>query len=134
MHGWQGAAGVPREAFAVLFDNATNACHEATVSLTDGTLLAWKHVPGVQPTMTIDEQVECEQAVLASPEFKAALKKHYGIDDTQPGDGRYLERRQLRHRRRIARGGWPGRSASCAPTRPTTATSGRSRGCGRSSI
>ena len=33
--------------------------------------------------MTIDEQVECEQAVLASPEFKAALKKHYGIDDTQ---------------------------------------------------
>ena len=32
--------------------------------------------------MTIDEQVECEQAVLASPEFKAALKKHYGIDDT----------------------------------------------------
>ena len=33
--------------------------------------------------MTIDEQIECEQAVLASPEFKAALKKHYGIDDTQ---------------------------------------------------
>ena len=33
--------------------------------------------------MTIDEQVECEQAVLASPEFKAALKKHYGIDDTR---------------------------------------------------
>ena len=59
---------------------------------------SWKHVPGVQPTMTIDEQVECEQAVLASPEFKAALKKHYGIDDTQPGHGRYLERRQLRRR------------------------------------
>ena len=32
--------------------------------------------------MTIDEQVECEQAVLASPEFKAALKKSYGVDDT----------------------------------------------------
>ncbi len=32
--------------------------------------------------MTIDEQIECEQAVLASSEFKAALKKHYGTDDT----------------------------------------------------
>ena len=50
--------------------------------MTDGALLGWKHVPGVQPTMTIDEQVECEQAVLASPEFRAALKKHTGVDDT----------------------------------------------------
>ncbi|HWG45098.1 MAG TPA: primary-amine oxidase [Gemmataceae bacterium] len=73
---------IRREAFAVLFDNGTNSCHEATLSLTDRKMLAWKHVPGVQPTMTVDEQTECEQAVLASPEFKAALKKHYGIDDT----------------------------------------------------
>jgi primary-amine oxidase len=71
-----------RDAFAVLFDNASNSCFQATVSLGTRSVLAWKHVPGVQPTMTIDEQVECEQAVLASPEFKAALKKQYGIDDT----------------------------------------------------
>jgi primary-amine oxidase len=71
-----------REAFAVLFDNAANACYEATLSLTDAKLLSWKHIPGVQPTMTIDEQVECEQAVLASPLFKTALKKHTGVDDT----------------------------------------------------
>ena len=32
--------------------------------------------------MSIDEQVECEQAVLSSPEFKAALKKHCGVEDT----------------------------------------------------
>src|SRR5947199_4553610 len=32
--------------------------------------------------MTIDGQIECEQAVLASEEFKAALKKHYGIVNT----------------------------------------------------
>lgn len=73
---------LPREAFVVLFDNASNSCYEASLSLTDGQLLAYRHVPGVQPTMTIDEQVECEQAVLQSAEFKAALKKHYGIDDT----------------------------------------------------
>ena len=70
-----------REAFAVLFDNATNACYEAVVSLAKRELIAWKHIPGVQPSMTIDEQVECEQAVLASPEFRAALQKHYGVVD-----------------------------------------------------
>lgn len=71
-----------RKAFAVLFDNATNACHEATVALGERKVLDWKHVPGVQPTMTIDEQEECERAVLADPAFKAALKKQYGIEDT----------------------------------------------------
>jgi primary-amine oxidase len=81
VHDWDGAEALPRTAFAVLFDNATNACYEATVSLTDEELLDWKHVPGVQPTMTIDEQVECEQAVLASPEFRAALKAHTGVED-----------------------------------------------------
>src|SRR5262245_57337576 len=72
----------PREVFAVLFDNATNTCFEAVVSLSAGDLLSWKSHRGVQPTMTIDEQVECEQAVLASDEFKAALARLYGIKDT----------------------------------------------------
>lgn len=84
VHGWNPSqAAGKRDALAVLFDNATNSCYEAAVSLTDRKLLAHKHIPGVQPTMSSDEQVECEQAVLASPEFKAALKKHYGIEDTR---------------------------------------------------
>src|SRR5437588_3141958 len=74
---------IRREAFAVLFDNGTNSCYETALSLTDRKLLSWTHIPGVQPTMTMDEQTECEQAVLASPEFKAALKKQYGIEDTK---------------------------------------------------
>src|SRR5262249_44971111 len=74
-----------REAFVVLFDNGTNTAHEATLSLTNRQLLSFQSRTGVQPTMTIDEQVECEQAVLASPEFKAALKKQYGFDDTSLG-------------------------------------------------
>ncbi len=77
-----GEAGLARQAFAVLFDNGTNSCYEAVVCLSSQKVLAWKHVPGVQPSMTIDEQVECEQAVIRSPEFKAALKKRHGIDDT----------------------------------------------------
>src|SRR3954469_6770533 len=83
VHRFTGREPIRREANAVLFDNGTNSCYEATLSLTERKLLAWKHIPGVQPTMTADEQVECEQAVLASPEFKAALKKHYGMDDTR---------------------------------------------------
>ena len=66
----------------MLFDNAVNACYEASLSLTHDKLLSWKHIPGVQPTMTIDEQEECEQAVLNSAEFKAKLKEHTGVDDT----------------------------------------------------
>jgi len=82
VHAFTGTEVVPREAFAVLFDNATNACHEAVVSLAGKAVTGWKHVPGVQPTMTADEMAECEAAVLASPEFRAALKRHHGIDDT----------------------------------------------------
>jgi primary-amine oxidase len=79
------AAGQPltRSACAVLFDNGSNRCFEAVVSLTDRRLVSWLHIPGVQPTMTADEQVECEQAVLASPEFAAALARQYGITDTR---------------------------------------------------
>lgn len=71
---------VPREAFVVLFDNAKNECYEAVVSITLGTLISYVHVPGVQPTMSSDEQVECEQAVINSPLFAEALKK-YGVTD-----------------------------------------------------
>jgi primary-amine oxidase len=83
VHRFTGKEPIRREAFAVLFDNGSNSCYETTVALTDKKLLSWKHLPGVQPTMTADEQIECEQAVLASPEFKAAVKKQYGIDDTK---------------------------------------------------
>ena len=82
VHAFTGKESHPREAAAVLFDNATNACFETEVSLAELRVTSWKHIPGVQPTMTADEQIECEQAVLASPEFKAALKRLYGIEDT----------------------------------------------------
>src|SRR5947207_6111409 len=55
-----------REAFVVLFDNGTNKCFEAVVSLNQERISSWKHIPGVQPTMTADEQIECEKAVLES--------------------------------------------------------------------
>lgn len=107
VHGWDGKKIPPREASAVLFDNSANACYEALLSLSDGALLSWKHVPGVQPTMTIDEQVECEQAVLASPEFRATLQAHTGVEDARLvmvdiwSAGNYGEEEESR--RRLAR-------------------------------
>ncbi|HKA07163.1 MAG TPA: primary-amine oxidase [Gemmataceae bacterium] len=77
-----GRADLPREAFVVLFDNGTNTAHEAVISLTQERVSSFRSITGVQPTMTVDEQVECEQAVLRSDKFKAALKRRYGIDDT----------------------------------------------------
>ncbi len=83
VHGDADRESVPRAAAVVLFDNATNSCFEATVSLVPGTIDSFTHVPDVQPTMTIDEQVECEQAVLNSPLFRDALERHYGLTDTK---------------------------------------------------
>lgn len=83
VHSWPDVAAIDREAAAVLFDNGLNTAYDAVVNLTAGVVVSVIAAPaGSQPTMSIDEQAECEQAVLASPAFKAALKKHYGIEDT----------------------------------------------------
>jgi primary-amine oxidase len=71
---------ITRSAFALLFDNEKNECYEAIVSVDRGTVISWKHVPGVQPTMSSDEQIECEKAVLESKEFRDAVLR-YGVTD-----------------------------------------------------
>ncbi|MGL4551325.1 MAG: primary-amine oxidase [Gemmataceae bacterium] len=78
---WDGTRAVPRGASVVLFDNAVNTAHEAALSLTEEALMSFRSLAGVQPTMTIDEQAECEQAVLRSPLFHDALKRHVGDVD-----------------------------------------------------
>ena len=68
-----------RQAIAVLFDNAANRASRVTLDLTANAILSSELAPaGAQPTLSIDEQVECEQAVIHSEEFQAALKRHYG--------------------------------------------------------
>ena len=76
-----GRAAVGREAFIILLDNDTGATHEAVVSLTEGKVTSWTHIPGVQPRLMMDEFFECEQAVKDCPEFQEALRKR-GITDT----------------------------------------------------
>jgi primary-amine oxidase len=71
---------VKREAFVIVLDNAAGATYEAVVSLTEGRVASWRHVPGVQPSIVLDEFFECEQILKANPEFQAALAKR-GITD-----------------------------------------------------
>ena len=71
---------IEREAFIVLFDNDSGATYEAVISLNEGKVTSWEHIPGVQPRITLDEFYECEVAVKENPEFQAALKKR-GITD-----------------------------------------------------
>jgi len=83
VHGWPATATPDRCAIAVLLDNAANAASSVTLNLTKSEVVDVKQAPpGSQPTLSLDEQIECEQAVLASPEFLAALNKQYGITDT----------------------------------------------------
>jgi primary-amine oxidase len=83
VYDWPNVPALRREAVAVLFDNAKNRALSVTIDLDKGAVTKSQPGPaGAQPTLSIDEQVECEQAVLASEAFKAALEKHYGISDT----------------------------------------------------
>jgi primary-amine oxidase len=73
---------LPRKARLTCFDNGRNRAFSVDLNLTTSECLAVKDAPaGAQPTMSIDEQVECEQAVLRSPQFIAALHKQYGDVD-----------------------------------------------------
>jgi primary-amine oxidase len=68
-------APIERAAFIILLDNIDGATYEAVVSITEGSVISWKHIPGVQPSIMLDEFFECEQMLKANPEFQAALRK-----------------------------------------------------------
>jgi primary-amine oxidase len=82
IYAWPEDGTPDREAIAVLFDNAANTAYAVTLNLTAGAVVKVDPAPaGAQPTLSFDEQVECEQAVLASAEFKAAIEKQYSVTD-----------------------------------------------------
>jgi primary-amine oxidase len=77
-----GAASHPAEraAFVVLMDRDAHKTYEAVVSLTQGRVVSWTHVPGVQPAIVLDEFFECEAAVRADPGWQAAMRRR-GVTD-----------------------------------------------------
>ncbi len=69
-----------RAALVVLIDRDARKTYEAVVSLTQGRVSSWAHVPGVQPAIVLDEFVECEAAVRADPGWQAAMRRR-GVTD-----------------------------------------------------
>ena len=69
-----------RAALVVLIDRDARKTYEAVVSLTQGRVSSWAHVPGVQPAIVLDEFFECEAAVRADPGWQAAMRRR-GVTD-----------------------------------------------------
>ncbi|HZP15147.1 MAG TPA: primary-amine oxidase, partial [Nocardioides sp.] len=71
---------VEREALAIVLDNDTGTTAEAIVSLDRGTITSWQEIPGVQPSITIDEFIDCEALCKADPQWQAAVRRR-GVTD-----------------------------------------------------
>ena len=83
VYGLPAGESLDRQADAVLFDNAQNRGSHVHLDLNSSSVVAIVQMPvGAQPTLSTDEQAECEQAVIHSPLFRDALERQYGVSDT----------------------------------------------------
>ncbi len=78
--GYRPGDAVERAAFVVLLDGATGKTWEAVVSLSQGRVMSWEHVPGVQPAIVLDEFSECAAAARADPRWQEAMRRR-GVTD-----------------------------------------------------
>jgi primary-amine oxidase len=73
-------AQAPRKALAVCWNTEDGQAYRAVVSLDDGAVTGWEHLPGQQPNMTVDEWHECDEMLRSHPALIAALARR-GITD-----------------------------------------------------
>ena len=76
----QAGDAVPREAFVVLYEKAERKTYEAVVSLTDRSVVSFEHIEGVQPPITAEEFMACEELVQSDPQWQAAMRLR-GVED-----------------------------------------------------
>jgi len=70
-----------RLARAVCWNRSDGQAYKATVELsTVDRMVAWEHLPGQHPNMTVDEWHECDETLRADPRLAAALARR-GITD-----------------------------------------------------
>lgn len=69
-----------RKAFIIILNSKDEKTYEAVVCITEGTVDSWTHIPGVQPTILLEEFGICEAIVKECPEFQEALKKRNIVD------------------------------------------------------
>lgn len=77
---FQPGASFRREAFAVVYERASNKTFEAIVDLRAQTVLSWKARPGAQPTALFEEDFLVQTLIRPHAEWQAALRKR-GITD-----------------------------------------------------
>jgi primary-amine oxidase len=74
---------LPRQAFAALYDWASNTTSEAVVDLKEKKLLSWKNVSKVQPAiLPEDDHQKTADILRADPRWREAMKKR-GIKDIE---------------------------------------------------
>jgi primary-amine oxidase len=66
-----------RCAFVVLLDKSVEggATYEAVVNITEECIDSWRHIPGAQPSLMIEEMGASVEIIKAHPDFQAALAK-----------------------------------------------------------
>ncbi len=69
-----------REAFAIIYERATNRTFEAIVDLNKKSLASWKEVMNVQPPFLIEDFFLTQQIVQNDSQWQAAMRKR-GITD-----------------------------------------------------
>jgi primary-amine oxidase len=105
--GFTNGAPVSREAFMVLRDRQARTTVEAVVSITEGRVVSWEVVPGVQPSITFDEFLASDRAIRSDPQWQAAMRKR-GVTDfslamVDPWSAGYYAPEDAPERRRIIR-------------------------------
>jgi len=74
---------IARRAFVIAIDRRKGQSYEGLVDLVNGTVERFDALPpGIQPSITLDEFADCEEAIKRSPQFLEALKKR-GVTDVQ---------------------------------------------------
>ena len=74
---------IPRRVFVIAIDRRKGQSYEGIVDLVNGTVERFDALPpGIQPSITLDEFADCEEAIKRSPQFLEALKKR-GVTDVQ---------------------------------------------------
>ncbi len=68
-----------RRAFVACYEPSSNRTFDGAVDLASGKLVHWRHVPGAQARIVMDEFVEGGRIAIADPVFRAACAKR-GID------------------------------------------------------
>ena len=72
---YQQGAPFRREAFAVVYDRATNKTFEAVADLRAGSVSLWEEKAGVQPGFLVEELSSAPAIVKADPRWQEAMKR-----------------------------------------------------------